>query len=128
MHRKIEMEPADLAREIGASIASAHPTLVDIAVLQRQLLLRHADLRLKPKISSEEVVEGFVRCALIHCLQQSFELQIDAIPDCVNSSHKAVRRVCAAAGRHSHDSISDEAWSVAWLTAHAPDGARDRTA
>jgi len=115
MHTKIDMEPVGLAREISASIASAHPTPVNIAELQRQLLVRHADLRLKPKISSEEVVEGFVRCSLIHCLQQRFELQIDAIPDCVNSSHKAVRRVCAAGGRHSHDSFSDKAWSVAWL-------------
>lgn len=82
--------------------------------LQRQLLSRHAELRLKPKISAEEVAEGFVRCVLLHHLQRRFALSIEAIPNCINSSHKAVRRVCAARDRHSHDGISDEAWSVAW--------------
>lgn len=115
MNTMIDMEPAVLATDIGASIATVRPGPADIAELQRQLLSRHVGLRLKPKISSEEVVEGFVRCALIHHLQQRFELNVDAIPSCVNSSHKAVRRVCTARDRHSHDGVSDEAWSVAWL-------------
>jgi len=115
INKTINVEPEILATEIGASIGGAKPVSADLVELQRQLLSRHADLRLKPKISSEEVVEGFVRCVLIHHLQQRFELHVDAIPSCVNSSHKAVRRVCASRRRHSHDSISDEAWSVAWL-------------
>jgi hypothetical protein len=115
MNKTIDVEPEILATEISASIASTKPVSVDIVEMQRQLLSRHANLRLKPKISSEEVVEGFVRCVVIHHLQQRFRLHVDAIPNCVNSSHKAVRRVCASRSRHSHDSISDEAWSVAWL-------------
>jgi hypothetical protein len=114
-NKTIDVEPEILATEIGASIEGAKPVAADIVELQRQLSSRHAHLRLKPKISSEEVAERFFRCALIHRLHQRFELHVDAIPDCVNSSHKAVRRVCVARGRHSHDGISDKAWSVAWL-------------
>jgi hypothetical protein len=110
----IDIEPDGLAIEIDASIAAVNPAAGVIPGLQRQLLARHAALHLKPTISSEEVVEGLVRCRLTHHLQQKFELRVDSIPACVNSSHKAVRRVCVDASRHSHGGISDKAWSAAW--------------
>lgn len=116
LNNAINEDPQVLCAEIDARIRTAKPTAADIAELKRQLRSRHAipNLELKPDISSEEILEGFFRCVLAHFLHQRFELHIDAIPDCINSSHKAVRRVCAAPIRHRHHDITDEAWARAW--------------
>lgn len=111
----IDTQPTVLAAEIAKVIEAATPSGDDISAIQRQLLSRHAELGLRPKVSSEEVVESFFRCVVIDHLQQRFKLEINRIPNCVNSSHTAARRVCAARWRHCHDSIADPEWRAAWL-------------
>jgi hypothetical protein len=69
---------------------------------------------LKSVISSEEVVEGFFRCSLVHHLQERCELPIESLPFCINSSHRAVRRVCTEPSAHRHQAIDDDAWAEGW--------------
>jgi hypothetical protein len=116
MNDAIDEMPEIVCEEIEQRLRTAKPIAADVSALKRQLRSRHAlpGLRLKPGISPEEVVEGFFRCVLAHYLHQRFDLHIDAIPACMNSSHKAVRRVCVAPGRHRHHDILDEAWEIAW--------------
>jgi hypothetical protein len=114
MNRTIDEEPEVLGDRIGALLSSTEPAAADILELQRQLLSRHADLALKPTVSAEEVVESFFRCCLVHHLQQRFELHPDSIPGCINSSHRATRRVCAARSEHHHQAIADDLWAAAW--------------
>ena len=106
MNKAIDEKPEVLAVGIRELLTSTKPTASDIRELRRQLLSRHADLHLKPTVSSEEVVESFFRCCLVQHLQQRFELHNDSIPGCINSSHRATRRVCAARNGHRHQDIS----------------------
>ena len=123
MNSAIDEEPEVLGAEIGQLLASMKPAPVDILELQRQLLLRHADLGLEPTVSSEEVVESFYRCFMIHQLAERFDLQTESIPTCINSSHRATRRVCAARSAHRHHVIADDAWAAGWhrLQAERPE-------
>lgn len=116
MNDTINEDPAVLCNEIEERLRTAKPIAADIATLKRQLRSRHAipGLNLRSAISTEEILEGFFRCVLVHYLHQRFELHVDAIPGCVNSPHKAVRRVCAVPARHRHHDIADEAWAAAW--------------
>jgi hypothetical protein len=126
MNQTINEVPEVLGAGIGSELETIKPTAAAILDLQRQLLSRHGDLGLKPKISSEEVVESFFRCCMVHYLQQRFDLHSDAIPTCINSSHKATRRVCAARRRHRHQGISDDAWAAGWLSLQTHPGVNIR--
>jgi hypothetical protein len=114
MNQIIDEDPKVLGAGIGRVLASTTPRVEDIRRLQNQLLARHSDLRLKQVISSEEVVEGFFRCSLIHHLQERYELPTESLPCSINSSHRAVRRVCTEPSVHRHQAIADEAWADGW--------------
>jgi len=114
MNQIIDEDPEVLGAGIGPVLASTAPGADDIRRLQNQLLARHSDLRLKQVISSEEVVESFFRCSLVHHLQKRYALGTESLPGCINSSHRAVRRVCAEPGAHHHQAIPDDAWAAGW--------------
>jgi len=65
-------------------------------------------------VSSEETLEGYYRCVIAEDLAKRYILSQAAIPYCVNSSHRAVRRVCHLTGRHSHADIEDAGWREGW--------------
>lgn len=109
-------EPARVvADEVCSVIRAAKPSADDIRDLQEQLLIRHNELKLEPVISAEDVVEGFFRCHLADYVVRRFQLQGDALPDSMNSSHRAVRRVCVASRQHHHLSILDTDWAKSWV-------------
>jgi hypothetical protein len=114
MNQAIDREPKVLGAEVARVLASTAPRAGDIRLLQDQLLARHYLLRLNPDVSSEEVVESFFRCFIVHYLQQRYELRVESLPTCINSSHQAVRRVCAVPNGHRHNAITDDAWAEGW--------------
>jgi hypothetical protein len=113
-NQTIDEDPDVLGARIGRLLATTKLRGDDIRRLQNQLLARHSDLRLKQVISSEEVVEGFFRCALVHHLQERYQLPIESLPCCINSSHRAVRRLCTEPRAHRHQAIADDAWAEGW--------------
>lgn len=114
MNQIIDEDPEILGAGIGRVLASTAPRADDMRRLQNQLLVRHSDLRLKQVISSEEVVESFFRCSLVHHLQKRYAVAIESLPRCINSSHRAVRRVCTEPTAHHHQAIRDDAWAAGW--------------
>jgi hypothetical protein len=110
----IDAEPSLLARDICRTVAGSIPTQTQVQELSRQLLGRHSVCRLEPVVSSEEIVEGYYRCLITDALVNSHKISPAAIPRCVNSSHRAVRRVCVASGRHSHSTVGDNEWRKGW--------------
>jgi hypothetical protein len=104
-----------VAAETASAIRAVRPRAGDILRVQQQLLKRHADLKLKAVVSAEEIVEGLLRCHVADHLARRFQIPAEALPHCMNASHKAVRRVCAAPRQHHHLPIPDEAWTKGWL-------------
>lgn len=109
MGSAINAEPKAVAGGILRVIERNGPDRGQVRDLCRRLLQRHSSLRLRPVVSSEEVVEAYYRCVITESLVKRYGLSEAAIPDCINSSHRAVRRVCAAPG-HSHVRIDDCRW------------------
>src|SRR5262245_24410838 len=89
-------DSAEMADEAARVIQGSPPTASDILTLGRQLIARHTELGLKALVSSEEILEAFVRCRLTDHLARRFDLEDSVLPERINSSHAAVRRVCAA--------------------------------
>ena len=114
MNQTIDREPNVLGAEVEGVISGTAPHADHIRFLQDQLLARHSLLRLKPVVLSEEVVESFFRCVIVDYLQQRYELRVESLPTCINSSHRAVRGVCALPDVHRHNGITDDAWSEGW--------------
>ena len=114
MNQTIDLEPNALGAEVAGVLASTAPRESHIRLLQDQLLARHDLLRLKPVVSSEEVVEGFFRCLIVDYLQQRYELRVESLPTHINSSHQAVRGACALPDGHRHNNITDDAWAEGW--------------
>jgi hypothetical protein len=114
MNQAIDLEPNVLGAEVAGVLASTVPRADHIRLLQNQLLARHALLGLKPVVSSEEVAEAFFRCFMVDYLQQQYELRLESLPTCINSSHQAVRGVCALPNGHRHTAITDDAWAEGW--------------
>ena len=69
----INIQPAVLAAEIARVIQAATPVEHDTVEIQRQVLRRHAELRLGKRTAPEEVIEGFFRCLVTDHLQQRFK-------------------------------------------------------
>ena len=115
MIASIDERAGIVANDTASAISAYRPSAEDIHHVQRQLLARHAELKLKPIVSAEEVVEGLLRCQLADYLAHRFKLPPDALPHCINASHRAVRRVCAAPRQHNHSAILDEDWATGWL-------------
>lgn len=112
----VDKEPAVLVPEFVRFIEHTVPSADAVRVLGDQLLSRHTALRgLKPIVSAEEIVESFFRCHVIDYLQQEFGIVAGDVPRCINSSHRATRRVCALPAAHSHAAIQDSEWQSGWL-------------
>jgi hypothetical protein len=115
MVASIDEHASVVADEAASVIRAVRPSGGDILHLQRQLLARHADLHLKAIVSAEEVVEGLLRCHLADHLARRFRIPADALPFCMNASHKAVRRVCLAPQQHHHLPVPEAVWAEGWL-------------
>jgi hypothetical protein len=115
MNQAIDEGRTSLGSEVARVLENTAPCANDIGLLQDQLLTRHFLLAgLKRVVSSEEVVEGFFRCLIAHYIQQRYQLGTESLPTCINSSHRAVRRVCAWPVGHRHNGITDDAWLEGW--------------
>lgn len=113
MRNAIDAEPSVVAVDIRDVVERSSPDRAQVRDLQRQLLQRHSLLRLQPVVSSEEVVEAYFRCVITDSLARRYDLSDASLPGCINSSHRAVRRVCAASA-HGHARIEDDAWRQGW--------------
>jgi len=112
--RLIPVEPAALAAEIASLIENAKPRPRDVAAVRNALLDRNGELRLVRRAAAEYVAETLFRCLVIDHLQRRFRLAPRELPRCVNSSHRAGRRVCSLPSRHSHNSVADADWTEGW--------------
>lgn len=110
----VDTKPHVLAMGICGAIEETAPDGTQIQQLSRSLLQRHASLRLRPVVSSEEIVEAYYRCVVSGYLTRRYSVENTALPACINSSHKAVRRVCVVPG-HGHTRIEDRAWADGWV-------------
>jgi len=114
MNNAIGAAPRAVARELALAIQDSRPTQAQISQLGLDLLDRHTRLPgLKRVVSSEEIVEAYYRCVLTHLVAKRYALNARVVPSCINSSHRAVRRVCATLS-HSHAAIEDPAWHAGW--------------
>ena len=109
----INANPMVVAADIQKVVERSVPDRAGLRSLHRQLLQCHSLLRLQPAALSEEVVEVYFRCLITHSLAGQDDLGEAVIPNCINSSHRAVRRVCAAPG-HTHATTEDHAWQLGW--------------
>jgi hypothetical protein len=107
-------EPRVVAREICRIVERSIPTRSQVRGLSQQLLTRHSVCRLKPVVSSEEVVEAYYRCVITAGLASRYTLAPISIPCCINSSHRAVSRVCVSPARHAHAAVEDHKWRNGW--------------
>lgn len=119
MISSIDERAGAVADEAVSVICAVRPSAADILYLQRQLLVRHAELGLEAVVSAEEVVEGLVRCQLADYLTRRFNISVDALPHCLNASHKAVRRVCVSPWQHHHLAVLEADWAHGWLQMQA---------
>lgn len=110
----IDAKPTLAAREICQIVERSIPSRVQVHGLSRQLLRRHSVCRFKLVVSAEEVVEGYYRCLITDTFTSRRALTQSAIPSCINSSHRAVRRVCDVSGQHNHSAIEDGVWREGW--------------
>lgn len=110
----INVEPRFVAVDICRVIKRTVPDRSRLRDLAHQLLRRHDLLQLRPIVSSEETVEAYFRCVITDRLAERYGLGLAAIPSCINSSHRAVRRVCASPA-HRHASIEDDTWRRGWM-------------
>jgi hypothetical protein len=113
LRSEIGAKPKVVAREIGDEVARSTPDGTQIRELDRSLLRRHNLLKLRPTVSSEEIVEGYYRCVLTAYFAKRYALDDGALPHCINSSHKAVRRVCIVP-EHRHARVEDDDWKEGW--------------
>src|SRR4029077_18630924 len=111
---RIDAAPSLVARGICRTVENRIPTRAEVRALSRELLRRHLVCGLKPVVSSEETLEGYYRCLISDALAKRYLLSQEAIPLCVNSSHRAVRRVCVLRRQHSHADIDDVGWRNGW--------------
>jgi hypothetical protein len=113
LRNEIGAKPRLLATEICDAIARSMPDRTQIRKLGQSLLRRHASLGLRPVVSSEEIVDAYYRCVLTGYLAKRYILENAALPKGINSSHKAIRRVCIAP-EHSHARVADDDWRESW--------------
>ena len=110
----IDAKPRLVAAEVWNTVEGSVPSGLQVQELSRQLLRRHSLCRLRPVVSSEEIVEGYYRCVITDNLVNRHSLSEAAIPRCVNSSHRAVRGVCLVSRQHSHSAVEDRQWREGW--------------
>jgi hypothetical protein len=110
----ITLQPAALLTKLAWVITSATPRGRDIEEVRRQLLERKARLGLQDQVAAEYVAESFFRCAITDYVQRRFQVDPGAVPESINSSHKATRGVCWRPSQHRHQQIADGAWTSAW--------------
>jgi hypothetical protein len=108
MKTGIDATPAALVTRITRALQRTPPSAADLAAVRRQLM------RYQAVPTAETVIESYYRCVVSDYLQRQFELALDALPDCVNSSHRAARLVCVAQRGHQHHTVTPPAWEAGW--------------
>jgi hypothetical protein len=114
MHTAIKARSRAVAAGISEVVELSIADRTRLRDLTQQLLRRHVLLGLRSVVSSEEIVEAYFRCAITGTLTGQYDLSTAAIPNCINSSHRAVRCVCAWPA-HCHGNIEDKDWRRGWL-------------
>ena len=106
----IDASPAKVATEIERTLQNARPSADTLSAAQRQLIGFGA------AAAAETVIESYYGCIVTEHLRRTFGIGADALPVCVNSSHRAVRRVCVAPGEHLHYTVPKASWAAGWQT------------
>jgi hypothetical protein len=88
--RGIDAPPAQVVAGISRVLQSERPRADTLSAIQRQLVGFGA------AAAAETVIESYYGCIVTEHLQRKYEIAAGDLPICVNSSHKAVRRVCVA--------------------------------
>jgi hypothetical protein len=108
MNNTIDAPPNEVVVQIDRVLETAVPSAQDLAAADRQYRQHNAAR------DREKVIECYYRCQITEYLQRRFALSADAVPGCINSSHKATRCVCVAQPVHEHKKISEAAWEAGW--------------
>jgi hypothetical protein len=107
----IDVSPIEALTEIERVLRSAPPPSSDaVAAIQRQLAEFGA------AAAAETVVESYYACLVTEHLRRRFDIASAALPVTINSSHRAVRRVCVMPGEHLHGKVLKEPWAAGWRT------------
>jgi hypothetical protein len=104
----IDASLPEVLSEIERELKSAPPSADAVAAIQRQLAEFGA------AASAETVIESYYGCRLTERLRRRFEIPLAALPVTINTSHRAVRRVCVMPGEHLHDEVRKDAWVDGW--------------
>jgi|GEM_PF-3150845 len=110
----IKVLPNVLIKEIAKVIQALNPGDQDIAEIQNQLLRRHIILGLGKKTAPEEVAEAYFRCIITDHVQRYYNVNLNELTSCINSSHTAVRGICIRELHHNHLQVSDSEWKKTW--------------
>jgi hypothetical protein len=60
------------------------------------------------------VIESYYGCLVTEHVRRIFDIVPDTLPLIINSSHRAVRRVCVLPGDHLHSKVLNDAWASGW--------------
>ena len=111
MTSRIDASPLEALTEIERALKSAPPPSADaVAAIQRQLAGFGA------AAAAETVIESYYGCLVTEHLRRRFDIAPDTLPLTINSSHRAVRRVCVMPGEHLHGKVLKESWASGWRT------------
>ena len=109
MTSRIEASPAEAVAEIERALRNAPPPQADtVAVIQHQLAQFGA------AAAAETVIESYYGCLVTEHVRRVFAIDPDTLPLIINSSHRAVRRVCVLPGEHLHSKVLRESWASGW--------------
>jgi hypothetical protein len=107
----IDASPAVALAEIERELRNAPPPSADaVAAIKRQLAEFGA------AAAAETVIESYYGCLVTEHLRRRFDIVPDTLPLIINSSHRAVRRVCVMPGDHLHCRVLKDSWASGWRT------------
>lgn len=104
----IDASVVETLTEIERVLKSAALESDVVASIQRQLAEFGA------AAAAETVIESYHGCLVTEHLRRMFEIAPVALPETINTSHRAVRRVCVMPGEHLHGKVLKESWAEGW--------------
>src|SRR5688572_30012425 len=111
MRSCIDASPAVALAEIERELRNAPPPSADaVAAIQRQLAEFGA------AAAAATVIESYYGCLVTEHVRRTFDIAADTLPLIINSSHRAVRRVCVMPSDHLHSRVLKDSWASGWRT------------
>jgi hypothetical protein len=106
----LDASPVEALTEIERVLKSAPSSSDAVTAIQRRLAEFGA------AAAAETVIESYYGCLVTEHLRRRFDIDPAALPLTINTSHRAVRRVCVMPGKHLHSKVLKEHWAKDWQT------------